>query len=221
MRCTGPLAMSTVVCPSRLTAFDVGALRHEIQDHLVVAARGGVVQRRVAVVIARVDVGVQFLDEVFHRRQHAARRVAVRVAGEAFAVARHPMPRAAASCRDRRPGPAAAPETSCDVVAQRRRRREPARHARWWGCSDRRRTPPAASSRRRRPRTRRARRRSRRLRRSPRIGVVPRVPNLRASAARSDRRLCRAAPSSARDRRCAAARARAAADRAPSAPTGS
>ena len=31
----------------------VGALRHEVEDHLVVAARGRVVQRRVAVVVAR------------------------------------------------------------------------------------------------------------------------------------------------------------------------
>ena len=38
-RCTGPLAMSAVVCPSRLTRVDVGALRHEVGDHLDVAAR--------------------------------------------------------------------------------------------------------------------------------------------------------------------------------------
>ena len=71
---------------SRDTAFTSAPLRHEIEDHLVVAARGGVVQRRVAVVVARVDVGVQLLDEILHRRHPAVGRVAMRVAGEAVAV---------------------------------------------------------------------------------------------------------------------------------------
>src|SRR5262245_20158473 len=47
----------------RLTAardgFWIRALRHEILDQLVVAARRGVMERRVAVVIAGVDVGAE------------------------------------------------------------------------------------------------------------------------------------------------------------------
>ena len=65
---------------------DVGALRHEIQNHLVVAAGGGVVQRRVAVVVPRVDVGAKHFDQVLHRRHPAVRRVPMRVAGKALAV---------------------------------------------------------------------------------------------------------------------------------------
>ena len=42
----------------------VGAFRDQVLDQLVVAARRGVMERRVAVVIARVDVGAQFLDQV-------------------------------------------------------------------------------------------------------------------------------------------------------------
>ena len=53
MRCTGPLAMSAVVCPSRDDGLDVGALRDQVLDHLDVAARGGVVQRGVALVVVR------------------------------------------------------------------------------------------------------------------------------------------------------------------------
>ena len=67
MRCTGPLAMSTVVLPSRLTAFESAPFETRYENHLVVAARGGVVDRGVAVVIARVDVGVQLLDQVLDR----------------------------------------------------------------------------------------------------------------------------------------------------------
>ena len=44
---------------------DVGALRHQVQNELIVAPRGGVVERRVPVEVARVDVGMQFLDECF------------------------------------------------------------------------------------------------------------------------------------------------------------
>src|SRR4030095_1356818 len=40
---------------------DIGAFRHEIENRLVVAARGGVVQRRVAIVIHRVDVSARDL----------------------------------------------------------------------------------------------------------------------------------------------------------------
>src|SRR5256885_5584791 len=65
----------------------IGAFRDQIRNHLVVAARGGVVQRRVAVGVARVDVGVQLLDEILHRGEHAGRRKAVRIGGEALAVA--------------------------------------------------------------------------------------------------------------------------------------
>src|SRR5438105_4196353 len=57
----------------------IGAFRDQIRNHLVVAARGGVVQRRVAVGVARVDVGVQLFDEILHRGEHAGRREAVRV----------------------------------------------------------------------------------------------------------------------------------------------
>ena len=71
-------------------------------------------QRGVAFVIARVDVRAQLLDQVLHRREHAARRVAMGVGGEAFAVAdagggqqrRH----AGTAGRDRRQ-----PETSRDL----------------------------------------------------------------------------------------------------------
>ena len=45
------------------------------------------VQRGVAFVIDGVDVGAELLDQILDRRQHAGRRVAMRVGGEAFAVA--------------------------------------------------------------------------------------------------------------------------------------
>ena len=42
---------------------------------------------RAALVIARVHVRAQFLDQVPDRREHAAGRMTMRVAGEAFAIA--------------------------------------------------------------------------------------------------------------------------------------
>ena len=77
MRCTGPLAMSAVVRAFAADRLHVGALRHQVLNHLDVAARRGVVQRGVAFVVEGVDVGVQFLDQVLHGGQHAAGREAV------------------------------------------------------------------------------------------------------------------------------------------------
>ena len=78
--------MSAVVWPLRATALTSAPFDTRYENHLVVAARGGVMERRVAVVVARVDVGAELLDEILHRRQPAVGRVAMRVAGEAFAV---------------------------------------------------------------------------------------------------------------------------------------
>ena len=64
--------MSAVVWPLRATAFTSAPLLTQIDDHLVVAARRGVVQRRVAVVVARVDVGAQLFDEILHTAIHAS-----------------------------------------------------------------------------------------------------------------------------------------------------
>src|SRR5881296_1642652 len=46
-----------------IDGFRVGALRDEIADHFGVAARRGVMNGGVALVIARVDVGSELLDE--------------------------------------------------------------------------------------------------------------------------------------------------------------
>ena len=87
VRCTGPLAMSTVVWPSRLTTSGIGALRDQVLQHLDVAAGRGVVQgsscprgrgrsrRR-----RRPRPGTS-------RPPAAPGREAMRVAGEALAVA--------------------------------------------------------------------------------------------------------------------------------------
>src|SRR5690606_11952767 len=53
---------------------DIGAPRDEELDHLVVAACRGVVQGRIALVIRRVDVGAELVDEVLHGGEHARRR---------------------------------------------------------------------------------------------------------------------------------------------------
>src|SRR5262245_42140347 len=45
--------------PAARDSGDIGALGHEITNQLVVAAGRGVVERRVAVVVARVDVGAK------------------------------------------------------------------------------------------------------------------------------------------------------------------
>ena len=87
MRCTGPLAMSTVVWPARLTIFGSAPFEIRYSNHLVVAARRRVVNRGVAFVLARVDVDVELFDEILDRGEHAARRELVVVGGEAFAVA--------------------------------------------------------------------------------------------------------------------------------------
>src|SRR3954467_14910094 len=65
----------------------VGAFRDEIENHLVIAACRGVVDRGVAVVVLGVDVQADFFDEELHRRQHAGRRMMMVVGGEAFPVA--------------------------------------------------------------------------------------------------------------------------------------
>ena len=163
MRCTGPLAMSAVVLPSRVDRLDVGALRHQVLNHLDVAARRRVVQRGVAFVIDGVDVGVQLLDQVLDRRP--ACRPARSDASWRRSLRRSRRRRrpAAASRRARRPPPAAAPTRR--PRRGRCRRRAGGRRSAWCGCSDRRRTRPASSSRRRRWRRRRARTASRRFRR--------------------------------------------------------
>ena len=50
---------------------DVGAFRHEVLDHLDVAAGRRVVQRGVAFVVARVDVGMKILDQILDGGEHA------------------------------------------------------------------------------------------------------------------------------------------------------
>ena len=117
MRCTGPLAMSAVVWPARLTRLDVGALRDEVLDHLVVAARGGVVQRGVALVVARVDVGAAA------PRRGTSPPAASRSARGGASWRRSPRrsPTPAAACSGGTPGPPTGtggrPDTSLDVVA--------------------------------------------------------------------------------------------------------
>jgi hypothetical protein len=72
--------------PAAVHLLDVGALGDEVRDHLVVAARGRVMDCGVAVVIDRVHVGAQLLDEVLHRGEHAGRRKPMGVAGESLSV---------------------------------------------------------------------------------------------------------------------------------------
>src|SRR5437868_2176392 len=45
----------------------VGAFADEILNHVVVAARGGVMERRVAVRVALIDIGAKRLDKILHR----------------------------------------------------------------------------------------------------------------------------------------------------------
>ena len=66
---------------------DVGALRDEVLNHLDIAPGGGMMERGVALVIEGVHVGVHLLDEIFDRRQHTRRRIAVMVRRKTFAVA--------------------------------------------------------------------------------------------------------------------------------------
>src|SRR5262245_16801565 len=52
--------------PRTVDAGDLRALGHEVANHLVVAARGGVVNGSVAVGVDGIDVLAGFLDEVAH-----------------------------------------------------------------------------------------------------------------------------------------------------------
>src|SRR5690349_16943254 len=65
----------------------VRALADEILNHLVVAARGGVMERRVAVRVALIDVGTKRLDEILHRGEPAVGGVTMRVTGKTVSVA--------------------------------------------------------------------------------------------------------------------------------------
>ena len=51
------------------------------------AARGGVVDRGVAFMVADVDVDVQLFDQILHGGEHPRRRITVMIGGEPFAVA--------------------------------------------------------------------------------------------------------------------------------------
>ena len=166
--------MSAVVWPLRATALTSAPLRHQIQDHLVVAARGGVMQRRVAVVVARVDVGAELLDEILHRRHPAVRARDDGRCRRSLRRTRRRRRRGSANA----PGPpggiggAVVPLLAVGVGASApsappapARRRPAAPPPRRTGCRrrdrrdvrDRRRTRRAASSPRRRSRRRRAR----------------------------------------------------------------
>jgi hypothetical protein len=68
--------MSAVVFPFFDTAF-TSAPSTEIKNHLVVAENRRVVQRGVALRVARVDVGVKLLDQILHRGHPAVWRVAM------------------------------------------------------------------------------------------------------------------------------------------------
>ena len=108
-RCTGPLAMSATVCPSRLTLLDVGALRHEIQDAVDVAARGGVMQRGVAVVVDGVDVGAGHFDQVLDAAAGSPPANECASWRRSLRRSRRRRPPAAAARRDRRSESAAGP----------------------------------------------------------------------------------------------------------------
>ena len=55
----------------------IGTVRNEIQNHFVVAACSGMMQRRVTVVVALIHIGVQRFNDVLHDRHPAIRRVTV------------------------------------------------------------------------------------------------------------------------------------------------
>src|SRR5215475_2593399 len=67
--------------------FDVDALRYEILNELIITARGGVMQRVVAVQIAKVRIELQLFDQILHSGKPRIRRVHVRVRRVALAVA--------------------------------------------------------------------------------------------------------------------------------------
>src|SRR5213078_355834 len=133
--------------------FRIGALRDEILDHLVVAAGGGIVQRRVALVLSGIHVGVQFFDQVLDRGEHPA-------GGEPVMVGRKPFPVPLTGRREQRWNARSANgngRQAGDVLHLALAdvsRPWPAGALRRW---DRRRAPPAASLPPRRRCTRRAR----------------------------------------------------------------
>ena len=110
VRCTGPLAMSIVVWPERLTLLDVRALGDQVQDHLVVAARRRRGARRCCRRRRRRSRRRRASStRYFTAGSMPARRDVVRVAGEAEAIAdaRGRLQRRRHS--GRRPAPAAGP----------------------------------------------------------------------------------------------------------------
>ena len=86
MRWTGPFAMSTVVCPRRLTAMTSAPLIDKVPDQLVIASGRGVMHGVVAVVVPGVHVGAQLLDQVPYGGEPPVGHVAMRIARKPFPV---------------------------------------------------------------------------------------------------------------------------------------
>src|SRR6185503_19630613 len=96
----------------------VAVLRPQLHDQLVVAARRGVVERGVAVVVAGVDVGAELFDQVLDRGEPRVRSVAMGVAGEPLAVLD-----AGGGVNRRRAGPAVGHRRRLEALLLRGRRR--------------------------------------------------------------------------------------------------
>src|SRR5215831_11170647 len=73
--------------PGTCHGHDVRAVLDEIHDHLVVAARGSVMERRETVRIAHVDIDLQLLDEVLGRGHPAVGNVTMLLGDAGGAVA--------------------------------------------------------------------------------------------------------------------------------------
>src|SRR5262249_17727141 len=65
----------------------VGALRDQVLDHLVVAAGRRVMEGGVPLVVGRIDVDMQLVNEVLHGRKLTSRREPMRIRGEPLTVA--------------------------------------------------------------------------------------------------------------------------------------